>query len=1113
MKKAWKYVACMLLALVLGIGNMWGATETITVISNGTTTSSGIMKDKTNSAAGSTLTNCTVSINWYKNSSSVNSTYYAELGDNASAVGEKNFQISVNSGYKINSIKFYLSNTQSSDTETDYGILAWDNDLTPALTNPSFAAEGAVFKTKKGTFVDQTETFTSLTSVQINNVYLYRKISGVTYGGETGKAYGSKGKSLHVQKVDVTVEEIPSTVAPTISAPTADQSATYTVGDEIAALSITASGTPTPTYQWYYNNSASTTGATSLGSSAQSASYTPANDVASDLYYYCVATNSVGSATSHYFHVTVSASSAAKHAISYNEASLKGQSVSGYPTEYTEGVGIASFDDLADVTNFHFNGWSPASIGTDVTSDVEMIATWVDAYNVTFDKGSVTGTAPASFQKWQGAKFNLPGQGSMTAPSGKVFDGWKAGTTKYAAGAEYTMGNAAVEFVAQWKAVPQTIFHWRADAGTTTTDAVNGTTIGGTVTLHTTDSGKSWGNEGATYVSGVADDMKGTVSGKELKSGGNALYLELALTTGTFQEGDTIFVTGYLPWIFSSTTTFAPFDVADSIFTGSGKGSVNTGYAIVKEGIDASTIYARRGRGSGSGIAAIKVIRPAARDIASTVITLSDVKVNNHSISSDSLAILTANPYTLTLKDEFVTAPEIKFNEHKVITYADELLPATKVTDKVYTVTATLVDGNWQAQQTIDSKTYTVKAPKQSSAKVTYYDDETKIGEETVGIGGNPAEYLSHQGKDYATFVAWYNNSDLAEEHKIADISAFEVTEAIKVYGKWDPAYATSINIEKWVLDNGVSNSPFRAKLTELNYKYETLNNLDSLNDDPSKPYRNYAYLGQKVNKTDSEISFLLKNGSNLKVRFGHLGSTINVVYGTDDPIPLTSAEYANESPAGDKVYEYTATADVIVKFQCTGTSTSVFKQIMIDEAIADVALPYLVTFNAGTGTCETAKLAGASVTLPAVTAPEDYTFAGWFDEATGGENKGLAGATYVPTDNVTLYAHFDPVKYTITYAAGLGTGEMEAAEAGWGTEYIALKNGFTAPTGYIFAGWTVTGVDGVSSIGNLGSFTMPKGNVTLTAIWEDNSKVAMNVETSETYATLAEAIAAATDG
>ena len=72
----------------------------------------------------------------------------------------------------------------------------------------------------------------------------------------------------------------------------------------------------------------------------------------------------------------------------------------------------------------------------------------------------------------------------------------------------------------------------------------------------------------------------------------------------------------------------------------------------------------------------------------------------------------------------------------------------------------------------------------------------------------------------------------------------------------------------------------------------------------------------------------------------------------------------------------------------------------------------FTVTFDAGSnGTCGTASLTeesvGAGVTLPAVTANDGYMFNGWFTAATEGTKAGNAGALYMPTANVILYAQY----------------------------------------------------------------------------------------------------------
>lgn len=80
--------------------------------------------------------------------------------------------------------------------------------------------------------------------------------------------------------------------------------ATYDQGAKAAALTITASGNPTPTYQWYSNTSKDNSNGTEI-SGATEASYTPSTATAGTFYYYCVATNSEGSASSNVATITV----------------------------------------------------------------------------------------------------------------------------------------------------------------------------------------------------------------------------------------------------------------------------------------------------------------------------------------------------------------------------------------------------------------------------------------------------------------------------------------------------------------------------------------------------------------------------------------------------------------------------------------------------------------------------------------------------------------------------------------------------------------------------------------------------------------------------------------
>ncbi|GHU73540.1 hypothetical protein FACS189450_13510 [Spirochaetia bacterium] len=71
------------------------------------------------------------------------------------------------------------------------------------------------------------------------------------------------------------------------------------------------------------------------------------------------------------------------------------------------------------------------------------------SYTVSFDAGNGSGTPPADQTVNAGSNITLPGKGSMTAPAGQSFNGWRTGGQNYAAGDSYTV-NGNVAFIAQW---------------------------------------------------------------------------------------------------------------------------------------------------------------------------------------------------------------------------------------------------------------------------------------------------------------------------------------------------------------------------------------------------------------------------------------------------------------------------------------------------------------------------------------------------------------------------------------------------------------------------------------------------------------------------------------
>ncbi|MEI6852807.1 MAG: hypothetical protein WCL06_08195, partial [Bacteroidota bacterium] len=87
-------------------------------------------------------------------------------------------------------------------------------------------------------------------------------------------------------------------IPPVISGQATDAQ-TQCLGGTFAAIMVTATGTDI-SYQWYSNTNNSNSGGNSLGTDngANTDTYTPQTSTAGTLYYYCVATNICGTASS-----------------------------------------------------------------------------------------------------------------------------------------------------------------------------------------------------------------------------------------------------------------------------------------------------------------------------------------------------------------------------------------------------------------------------------------------------------------------------------------------------------------------------------------------------------------------------------------------------------------------------------------------------------------------------------------------------------------------------------------------------------------------------------------------------------------------------------------------
>ena len=116
----------------------------------------------------------------------------------------------------------------------------------------------------------------------------------------------------------------------------------------------------------------------------------------------------------------------------------------------------------------------------------------------------------------------------------------------------------------------------------------------------------------------------------------------------------------------------------------------------------------------------------------------------------------------------------------------------------------------------------------------------------------------------------------------------------------------------------------------------------------------------------------------------------------------------------------------------------------------------YTVTFNAnGDGgsvspSSKTVTYGSAYGDLPTPTRT-GYTFNGWYTAASGG-SKVTASTTVTTASNHTLYAHWTPKTYTVTFDANDGSGWTTTKEVTYDSTYGTLPT--RARTGYTFNGW-----------------------------------------------------------
>ena len=148
--------------------------------------------------------------------------------------------------------------------------------------------------------------------------------------------------------------------------------------------------------------------------------------------------------------------------------------------------------------------------------------------------------------------------------------------------------------------------------------------------------------------------------------------------------------------------------------------------------------------------------------------------------------------------------------------------------------------------------------------------------------------------------------------------------------------------------------------------------------------------------------------------------------------------------------------------------------------------ITYTVSYNANGGSgapSNQTKTYGVNLTLSSTKPTRTgYTFNGWNTNSSGSGTNYASGATYSSNANLTLYAKWTPVTYTVTYNANGGSGAPSAQTKTHGVD-LTLSSTKPTRTGYTFNGWNTNSSGTGTNYASGGKYTA-NANVTLYAKW-----------------------------
>lgn len=202
-----------------------------------------------------------------------------------------------------------------------------------------------------------------------------------------------------------------------------------------------------------------------------------------------------------------------------------------------------------------------------------------------------------------------------------------------------------------------------------------------------------------------------------------------------------------------------------------------------------------------------------------------------------------------------------------------------------------------------------------------------------------------------------------------------------------------------------------------------------------------------------------------------------------------TGASIGNCTTDGKAGQSYSITAPNITGMTPTkSTITGTIGNGDTSETVYYYPKVYTVTYDANGGSGapgSQTKEHGQTLTLSSQTPTRyGYSFLGWSRSATSASASYAPGGSYTSNYNSTLYAVWDPNRFTVTLNANGGSfGGITTLTKFYGTS-LTLPSEIPTRSGYVFLGWSANAMASSASYTAGSNFTL-NGNYILYAIWE----------------------------